>query len=821
MMALRTPIAKQLFLRLAELVETLRQRLPEERVREALPIVAALPLVLVERERVARFASWLLTGADEPARALLTEVFAAAGVLEGAAQGSLRRQEVAEVESLVPKDVAHNPHFLERLLTACDADKRKRRGVFFTPPPLAQYIVRETDRLLREEFGLAEGIAAEVGRLSLRDSAPFRGAEGESIRILDPAVGTGVFLLAAVDAIYLSLSRGWKEHGLSPAKRQDVWNGYVPRLLPRLAGIDIQPAACLLAQLQLALKLEQLGYRFETPGALRIVVGDALAGPDDSLAGRLLAEPFNVLLGNPPFSGVSDNKHPWIERLVDGDAASGVRGYFEVDGRPLGERKHWLKDDYVKFVRLAQWRVEESGGGIVGFVTNHGYLDNATFRGMRQQLARAFDRIAVIDLHGNRKKHEIAPDGGQDENLFGIDQGVAMGMFRKLPASGEDSCSQTIQFSDLWGTRDEKLRQLAHGPTLQDVRLTSPHYRFVPSPSVEHPEYLAAPKLTELFPSNVTAPVTARDAFVIAFTREELIERIEVFRDLAIPDDEIRRRYFTSTRSNKYPAGDTRGWKLSEVRRALAADDGWQRCVRRCLYRPFDWRWIAWDERLIDWPRTEVTERLLEADSLALITRRQQLPGRACTFFWVSAGLAIDGVIRSDNKGSESLFVVEPEQRELAAAAYALFHSPAYRERYAHELRHDFPRVLLPSDADDFQALVEVGKQLIDLHSLRGVAAWPEVAERLAEVTILPRYPRYEAGGIAVTPAIRLEQVPETLWAFQAGGHQPGNKWLANRRGRKITAGDAQHYACLLTAIEGTCRLVQTLNKLKGHLARS
>jgi hypothetical protein len=366
-----------------------------------------------------------------------------------------------------------------------------------------------------------------------------------------------VFLLAAVEQIHARLTAIWSARSLSHAEQEEAWNQYVPRLLPRLAGIDIQPAACLLAHLHLALKLEQLGYRFETPGAIRIVVGDALCGPGESPAGKLLAEPFNVLLGNPPFSGVSDNKHPWIERLIDGDARAGVRGYFEVDGQPLGERKHWLKDDYVKFLRLAQWRIEQSGGGIVGFVTNHGYLDNITFRGMRQQLAIAFQRIAVFDLHGNRKKQESPPGGGKDENVFGIDQGVAIGLFRRLPASPAasslasaqtdltpepDGAHPILHFSEFWGTREEKLRELLHGATAKALPLTSPHYRFVPDASPEHPEYQAAPRLTELLPICVTAPVTARDAFVVAFTREELSARLEAFRDLSIPDDEIRRR---------------------------------------------------------------------------------------------------------------------------------------------------------------------------------------------------------------------------------------------------------------------------------------
>jgi hypothetical protein len=816
-MASRSDGSKRLFRRLAELAVAVRHRLPDERSDDALPLIAAIPLALAERERLRRIVGWLLAGAREPLRRLLAEVLTAAGITSDASQTPLRSVEVAEISRLASPEIVADPHYFEQLLRACDSDKRRRRGVFFTPPALARFLVRESDRLLRDEFGYADGLA-----------------DHSQVRILDPAVGGGVFLLTAVEQIHARLTAIWSTRSLSRAEQDEAWNQYVPRLLPRLAGIDIQPAACLLAHLQLALKLQQLGYRFETPGEIRIVVGDALYGPGESPAGKLLAEPFNVLLGNPPFSGVSENKHPWIERLIDGDARAGVRGYFEVDGQPLGERKHWLKDDYVKFLRLAQWRVEESGAGIVGFITNHGYLDNVTFRGMRQQLATAFQRIAILDLHGNRKKQETPPAGGKDENVFGIDQGVAIGLFRKLPSctpgsleSGEQTAPtlesgrqrakqngshQIVNFSECWGTRNEKLRQLLEGAISTAIQLIPPHYRFVPNTSPERPEYQAAPGLTELVPISVTAPVTARDAFVVAFTREELSARLEAFRDLSIPDDEIRRRYFTSTRSNKYQAGDTRGWKLAEVRRALAADDRWQDCLRQCLYRPFDWRWIAWDERLIDWPRTELTNRLLDKDSLALITRRQQLPGRPCTFFWVSDGLALDGIIRSDNKGSESLFVVEEPNRDLAAYAYALFNCPFYRDRYADQLRHDFPRVLLPRDRCEMGPLIKLGRKLIDLHCLRDVDPLPGVAERLAGRTIPARYPRYEAGAIWVSPDESLPSIPEPVWSFLVGAHQPCKKWLADRRGRTLTADDATHYARLLSAAAQTLALRDSLD---------
>ena len=290
-----------------------------------------------------------------------------------------------------------------------------------------------------------------------------------------------------------------------------------------------------------------------------------------------------MIVGNPPFSGISQQQGRWIVDLLRGSEGGrdGWCNYFEVDGRPLGERKTWLQDDYVKFLRFAHWKIETAGCGIVGLVTNHGYLDNPTFRGVRQQLLATFPRITVIDLHGNRKKKERAPDGRQDENVFAIEQGTAIGLLRRPPAGGADgACARGIVGRGGAETEHARTGGRAFGagrrrPGAVDPRMVpaAPNYFFAPRLAQAEDEYDGAPRLPDLMPVNVTAPVTARDSFVVA-SREELLARMAEFRDLAVDDDEIRRRYFTSTRSAKYAPGDTRGWKLAEARRRLAADPG-------------------------------------------------------------------------------------------------------------------------------------------------------------------------------------------------------------------------------------------------------
>jgi hypothetical protein len=659
-------------------------------------------------------------------------------------------------------------HLYEHFLHAYAPTTRRRHGVFFTPQPIAHYIVREIDRTLQDDFNLPAGLASHS---AIR-------TPHSALEILDPACGTGVFLLAVIDRLHRRLASDWNE--------------FVPDLLPRLTGIELLPVPALLAKLNLALKLSATGYHFREPGTVNIRIGDALS-PNLQSAICNLQFAIPVLLGNPPFSSLSTNTNPWIASLVRGNGL--VRGYVQAGEHRLGERKTWLYDDYVKFIRLAQWHVEAAGQGIVGLVTSRGYLDNATFRLMRQELLRVFPHIQLVDLHGSRKGGEQLQGGRRDENVFGLDQGVAIGIFgRPTPTRSvsEGVPPNVIEHAEIWGSRDEKIGALADSAPSLTRRATMldpqpPHWLFVPAKAGTHPEYAAAWSLAEAMPLNVTAPVTARDHFVVAFSRKELHERISELCDLSIPDETIRAKYFTRTRSSRYPSGDTRSWKLAAARRAVAADDQWPAKIVRCLYRPFDWRYVFWHPAMIDWPRTAVTRHLLSGNressklngtlnlepetlNLCLIARRQQLPTQPCTYFWIADCLALDGVIRSDNRGSESLFPLQvgsacravPEHtqkgppgrrrlhanfapalfeqataiaggelsaEDLLAYIYALFHSPTYRERYAAELRPDFPRVLLPARGKLLLELAALGQRLIDAHLLRGVegvgSLWP------------------------------------------------------------------------------------------------
>jgi len=727
---------------------------------------------------------------------------------------SLRRSSKSSAASASLSTIDRR-HLYDQFLQLYAPPARKHHGVYFTPRPIADYVVRQVDIALRRDFGLTDGLACQS---AIRNSQ-------SAIQILDPACGSGVFLLAVIDHLHTRLGNDWNE--------------FVPDLLARLVGIELLPVPALLAKLNVALELAETGYDFHGGCQIRIQIGDALSPARQSaIRNTQSAIPIPILIGNPPFGSLSTNTNSWIATLVRGNGE--VRGYVQAGDLRLGERKTWLYDDYVKFIRLAQWHVVGAGRGIVAFVTNHGYLDNATFRLMRQELARAFPRIDIVDLHGNRKKGETAPGGGSDENVFGLDQGVAIGVFSRPPEAVHPGglCAAGIHYAELWGSRDAKLARLADPQPLTGERLSPnpPHYRFVPQSAPAHPEYAAGWPIDEVMPVHTTAPVTARDHFVVAFTREELIERINEFRDLLISDDAIRAKYFHRTRSWRYPRGDTRGWKLAEARRKVAADDRWPEHIIRCAYRPFDWRFVFWHPAMIDWPRNEVTRHLTtiqkpkaKIQNMCLIARRQQLPTQPCTFFWISDCVALDGIIRSDNRGSESLFPMwlvagedadrsagspvaniaprfvdlisdrlgsQPEPQAILGYVYALFNSSTYRERYASHLRCDFPRVLLPLTSTLFDSLAKIGQRLIELHLRRDDQG---VGSRWRTTTIHD-YLSFAANDSRPPDCQPAWERP--IEEFRVGGYLILSKWLQPKHRSRQDPEYAQIAAALADSID-------------------
>jgi predicted helicase len=455
----------------------------------------------------------------------------------------------------------------------------------------------------------------------------------------------------------------------------------------------------------------------------------------------------------------------------------------------LGEKKLWLQDDYVKFIRFGQWRIEQSGTGVLAFITNHGYLDNPTFRGMRQQLMQTFTDIYVLDLHGNAKKKERCPDGSKDENVFDIQQGVAIGIFVKEPGKAG---AARVHHADLWGVRETEDKQAGKYPWLashcvDDTQWVEPHaeapfYMFVPRDTSHRQEYERGWKVLDIISVGTSGIVTARDEFVIDMDESALLTRMADLRSPGLSDDAIRGHYFTGKGSPKYPPGDSRGWKLPEARKAVAADSHWRERVAPCLYRPFDVRSLYYVPWMVDWPRDAVMPHMLAGQNLALLLGRAgQVVGDIVWDLCFCCRRPAD--FNAFYRGGVQLlpsYLYAPSQRDdqttlppgtdlqpassrrpnlrqdlvigLASCLgiaylpdgrgdleatfgpedvfhyiYAVLHSPSYRERYAEFLKTDFPRVPLTSNRNLFRALVAKGADLVALHIMEDdypAASW-------------------------------------------------------------------------------------------------
>lgn len=584
-------------------------------------------------------------------------------------------------------------HFYEDFLAQYDPKLRKSRGVWYTPDAVVRFIVRAVDDILKSEFGLVGGLA-DSSKVKVKRKVVTQGLHGNSkvkevtveeevhrVQVLDPATGTGTFLAEVVRQVHAKFQG-----------QEGMWPQYVEQhLIPRINGFELLMASYAMAHLKLDLVLRDTGYDMGkphgTPGAapkgseqqrLRVFLTNSLeeAHPD---TGTLFASwlsqeaneanavkrdtPVMVVLGNPPYSGISTNKGEWISGLIE--------DYKYVDGEHFNERKHWLGDDYVKFIRFGEHFIEKTGEGVLAYINNHSFLDNPTFRGMRWHLLNTFDKIYVIDLHGNTLKKEVSPDGSVDENVFDIQAGVSINLFVRTAQKRKGQLGK-VYHADLFGKRELKYESLAvrnrANVGLREIESEAPYFFFLPKDESGRDEYLAGYALSELFQVLTNGVTTARDGLVIDMKRDELESRIRDFSDQRQSDTEVRSKYFGEGMKGQYERGDSRGWKLPEARRAIASFDH-RSIIRPISYRPFDQRFIYYHQSMVDWGREKAMRHFMAGSNLGLSFRRQQLDVRQ-TYYFVAKEMIADGYIRSDNKGGESIapLYLYPENTKQTAA---------------------------------------------------------------------------------------------------------------------------------------------------------
>ena len=726
-------------------------------------------------------------------------------------------------------------HFYETFLKAYDPKIREMRGVYYTPEPVVSYIVRSIDYLLKTSFNKPQGLA------------------DEKTLILDPAVGTATFLYKVINEIY---------QATAGKGQQGTWNNYVAeKLLPRIFGFELLMPPYAIAHLKLGLLLTETGYEFKNEQRLGIYLTNTLdeaikhaetlfaqwISEEANAAARVKKdEPIMVVLGNPPYSGHSANKGEWAKHLVE--------RYKTVDGKPLGEKNpKWLQDDYVKFLAFGQWRIERTGQGIMGFITNHSYLDNPTFRGMRQSLMSTFTDIYILNLHGNAKKKEVAPDGGKDENVFDIRQGVAISIFVKEPGKNGPA---TVCYADLWGHREGKYQTLAETDInitdWKELKPTSPFHLFVPRDEAELNEYMRGWKVADIFPINSVGIVTARDDLTIKWSGKEVKDTIQDFVSLS-----------TEAARDKYDLGnDTRDWKVSFAQKDLSESGLLPEKIVPILYRPFDTRYTyytGYSRGFHCMPRGEVMRHMLAAANVGLVSARSNKSSEMNHFFcsrsimetkcgesttqscllplylYPSKGeMQLGSSHRLPNLKPEFLKAVSEKlglefvedgngdlnktfgPEDIFNYTYAIFHSPTYRTRYAEFLKMDFPRLPLTSDRALFKSLAVKGADLVSLHLMESLLLNNFITKYPVEASNMVDRVSYDESNqrVYINKEQFFEGIPPEVWDFHIGGYQVAQKWLKDRKDRKLTYDELNHYQKVVVALKETIRLMAEIDEL-------
>jgi len=475
---------------------------------------------------------------------------------------------------------------------------------------------------------------------------------------------------------------------------------------------------------------------------------------------------------------------------------------------------------------------------------------------MRQSLLNTFTEIYIFNLHGNSKKKEVAPDGSKDENVFDIQQGVTISIFIK--EAGKTSHAK-VHYADLWGKREGKYLVLAETDInltkWNELEPTSPHYLFVPQDINLLSEYEKGWKITDISPINSTGIVTARDGFVIGLEQASVQKRLEIFLDKKLGDTEVQ---------NQLSLSENYMWRVTEARKQLMAINDWESFFKRILYRPFDYRSIYYHPSVVWRTRSNVMRHMMAGNNIGLYTNREvngefhhilcsrdiindctvSLQTKERTYIFplylypVEGEMQLDKGNRRPNFNSEFIKVfseklglkfIEDGKGDLQETfgpedifnyAYAVFHSPDYRSRYVEFLRRDFPRLPLTSDKVLFKLLAEKGATLVSLHLMESPLLNNLITkyEVKGDHTVDKVNYDEKTQRVSINKTQCFEGVPPEVWNFHIGGYPVCEKWLKDRKGRKLTIDDIAHYQEIVVALKETIRLMQEIDEaIESH----
>ena len=725
-------------------------------------------------------------------------------------------------------------HFYEDFLAEYDPKLRKARGVWYTPAPVVKFIVKSVDEVLQTEFslpmGLADSSTIKVKR-AIQQSKDKRTADGmkhedvdvHRVQVLDPATGTGTFLAEVIQQVRD------KFDGM-----EGMWPSYVEKsLIPRIHGFEILMASYTIAHLKLSLTLKNTGYEGQTDKRLNVFLTNSLeeATPrattlfakwlsDEADAASLVKTetPIMVAIGNPPYSISSQNAGKWITNLV----SDYKKNLNEKNIQPLS-------DDYIKFIRLGQYYVHKNGEGILAYISNNSFIDGIVHRQMRKTLLEEFDKIYILNLHGNSRREETCPDGSPDENVFDIMQGVSINIFIKT-GKKEKGRLANVFYRDVFGLRKEKY-DILNNTSLKETNWQTllpiePYYFFVPKDFSVEEHYNKGFSVSDIFKLYSAGIVTSKDEVNLWDTPKE----VETMRnDLkSLPLEDFR---------SKYNAGkDSRDWSVERAKNDVLNHE----CsICNYIYRPFDYKYLAYTgttNGVAAWPRHEVFDHFVGHENVGLVMSKQFGAGKRFIAYITNSLIdkssqpfapyyvfpiclyAKDGTVVSNFKDEFieqwKALKLEWDDKKVFDYIYASIYSVEYRNKFQEFLKINFPRIPYPKDSEQFERLAEKGAVLRRLHLMENAGAWKTGLTFPVRGSNLVESISFSDGRVYINREQYFGNVSDLAWNFFIGGYQPAQKWLKDRKGRTLEYEDILHYGRIIYALEQTDRIMKEIDEI-------
>ena len=747
-------------------------------------------------------------------------------------------------------------HFYETFLAEYDPKERERRGVYYTPEPVVSYITRSIHKLLKEKFGKEDGFATQ------------------SVTVLDPAAGTLTFPAFAINLAISEYKEKFGEGGIKSLIKDHILKDFY--------AFELMMASYAIGHLKMGLILDHFNYQLtdeerfhlfltntldfskEDPNKFPGIFEQTIAKESQEALKVKEDIPVMVVMGNPPYSVSSTNV------IKEGSDYHKLYESYKEIVRKEERNIQPLSDDYIKFIAFAHWKIKQAGQGIIGMITNNSYLDGLIHRDIRRKLSEDFNEIYILNLHGNTKRQENTLDGGKDENVFDIQQGVSIILLIK-----KDGLRKQTLCYDLQGLRETKYEFLDNNDVestkWQKLEPREHNYFFVPKDITGKEDYDNFVSVKEIFEEYNAGIATGKDDALTDFDKSALIQKMSVY------DDQV----FKTVMSQKNIDESLINKWVGELKNKEVADQ-----IKEYNYRPFDKRWVIYNPNILQRARKNLMDNFLKQNIGLCVTK--QLSTKVFYHALVTDSLTdrcfvslntrevtyiFPLFIYGENNNQTNLFEsksnisrqnftkefiefiykddlsqILPE--DIFCYIYAILFSNTYRKKYQEFLKIDFPKIPFTKKLTLFQRLADLGKQLVDLHLLKtaeldnpatkfygqgnntvGISKFvdsDEVAE-FHDILIATNWsqskekPDFKSKGIVVINDEKqfFGSVSKEVWNYYIGGYQVLNKWLKGRKGRVLSSEDIKHYCKIVTALSKTIEIQKEINRLYPKVEKS